>query len=245
MLKQKVALITGAGKRVGADMARALHAQGLHIIIHYRHSAEEAQSLCKLLNEKREQSAITIQKDLNEISSLNHLIDEAICAWGQVDVLINNASSFYSTPLHSANEKDWDQLFNSNLKAPFFLSQAIASHLVEQRGCIINMLDIRARVPLKDYSIYCIAKAGLLMMTKVLAKELAPHVRVNGIAPGVVLWPDSENDLVLQKKIIDRTLLRREGSPDDVVKAVLFLINNADYITGQVITIDGGRSLDY
>lgn len=245
MSNQKVVLITGAGKRVGATVARTLHAQGMRIAIHYRNSAQEAQKLAQELNQQRNDSAITMQADLNNISSLPKLINNVVETWGRLDVLINNASSFYPTPLEKATEKEWEDLFASNLKAPFFLAQAAAPHLIKQTGCIVNMVDIHSRQPLKNYPIYCMAKAGLLMMTKVLAKELGPNVRVNAIAPGVVLWPDDENEIEHRNKIIARTALKREGTPEDIAKTMLFLVENANYITGQVIAVDGGRSLDY
>jgi len=245
MSNQKVVLITGAGKRVGATVARTLHAQGMRIAIHYRNSAQEAQKLAQELNQQRNDSAITMQADLNNISSLPKLINNVVETWGRLDVLINNASSFYPTPVEKATETEWEDLFASNLKAPFFLTQTAAPHLAKHNGCIVNMVDIHSRQPLKNYPIYCMAKAGLLMMTKVLAKELGPQIRVNAIAPGVVLWPDDENEIEHRNKIIARTALKREGTPEDIAKTMLFLVENANYITGQVIAVDGGRSLDY
>lgn len=246
MQNSKVVLITGGARRVGAVVAKHLHAQNMRIIIHYRSSAKDAQKLCDELNSKRANSAAIFQADLNDTKTLPQLIQAASQTWGQLDVLINNASSFYPTPLGEVNEQQWDNLFASNLKGPFFLAQAAAPLLIKQQGCIINMVDIRASKPLKDFSAYCIAKAGLLMMTKVLAKELAPDVRVNGIAPGVVLWPDdeSEYDEETRKKIIARTPLKRAGTPEDIANTMAFLINQANYITGQVIAVDGGRSLN-
>lgn len=247
MQNQKVVLITGGARRVGAVMARHLHAQNMRIIIHYRSSAKDAQALCDELNAKRANSAAILAADLNNTKILPQLIQAANQIWGQLDVLVNNASSFYPTPLGEVTEAQWDDLFASNLKGPFFLAQAAAPLLIKQQGCIINMVDIRARQPLKDYSAYCIAKAGLLMLTKVLTKELAPDVRVNAIAPGVVLWPDDESEVdeVARKKILARTPLKRAGTPEDIANTAAFLINQADYITGQVIAVDGGRSLDH
>ncbi len=247
MQNQKVALITGGARRVGAVMAQRLHAQNMRIIIHYRSSAKDAEALCNTLNAERANSAAILSADLNNIEALPALIYSANNIWGQLDVLINNASTFYPTPLGTVTEPQWNDLFASNLKAPFFLAQAAAPLLIKQQGCIINMVDIRAKQPLKDFSAYCIAKAGLLMLTKVLAKELAPRVRVNAIAPGVVLWPDdeSEYDEATRTKILARTPLKRAGTPEDIAKTAIFLINQADYTTGQVINVDGGRSLGY
>jgi pteridine reductase len=246
MQNSKVVLITGGARRVGAVMARHLHAQNMRIVIHYRSSVKDAQNLCDELNSKRANSATILQADLNDTQALPGLIQATSQIWGQLDVLINNASSFYPTPLGEVNEQQWDDLLASNLKGPFFLAQAAAPLLIKQQGCIINMVDIRASKPLKDFSAYCIAKAGLLMMTKILAKELAPAVRVNGIAPGVVLWPDddSEYDEATRKKILARTPLKRAGTPEDIANTATFLINHADYITGQIIAVDGGRTLD-
>ncbi len=244
---QKVVLITGGARRVGAVIARHLHAHNMRIIIHYRSSAKEAQALCDELNKIRADSAAILSADLNNTQTLSPLIQAAQQIWGTLDVLINNASNFYPTPLGTVTEQQWDDLSASNLKGPFFLAQAAAPLLTQQQGCIINLVDIRARQPLKDFSAYCIAKAGLLMLTKVLAKELAPQVRVNAIAPGVVLWPDDENeyDESTRTRILARTPLKRAGTPEDIAKTALFLINQADYITGQVIAVDGGRTLDY
>lgn len=247
MQTEKVALITGSARRVGAVIARTLHANNIKIVIHYRSSATDAKALCDELNAKRPDSAITLAADLNDITQPPKLAADAAKQWGRLDILINNASSFFPTPIGKANDDNWNDLLNSNVKAPFFLTQAAAPFLTKQNGCIINMVDIHARQPLKSYPIYCIAKAGLLMLTKSLARELGPNVRVNAIAPGAVLWPEDENDLDLtsRDKIIARTALKRVGTPQDIAKTALFLIQNADYITGQVIAVDGGRSLDF
>lgn len=248
MQKQKIALITGAAKRVGATIARSLHVQGIDIAIHYNSSAKEANNLCEDLNRLRPNSAITLQANLHDTTSLPDLVATTIKTFGQLDVLVNNASSFYPTPIGQITEEHWLDLMSTNLKAPLFLAQAAAPHLTKQRGSIINIVDIHARQPLKSYPLYCVAKAGLLMLTKVLAKELSPEVRVNAIAPGPILWSDEEKnelDSATQEKIIARTLLKRSGSPQDVANAVTFFIKDADYITGQVLAIDGGRSLNF
>jgi pteridine reductase len=246
MQNEKVVLITGAAKRVGAIIARTLHAQGMRIAIHYRASANDAKQLCTELNNKRADSCITIQADLQDTGSLSTIIKTVIDTWQRLDVLINNASSFYPTPIGTATEQHWEDLFSSNLKAPFFLAQTAAPFLTQTQGCIINIVDTQAFHALKAYPIYSIAKAGLLALTKSLAKELAPAVRVNAIAPGVVQWPDDEEnglDQTTRDKIIARTLLKRTGTPQDIANAALFLVQSANYMTGQTLVIDGGRSL--
>lgn len=248
MSNNKVVLITGAAKRVGAVVARHLHAQGMRIAIHYNNSTKEAEQLCADLNNQRSNSAISWQGDVKDIQRLPQLIDYVIERWGQLDILVNNASSFFPTPITEATEDQWNDLIGTNLKAPFFLAKAAIPYLVKQQGCIINMLDIQANSPLPSYPIYCAAKAGLLMLTKSLAKDLGPkQVRVNGVAPGVVLWPDNEAefDKTTQDKIIARTALKRAGTPQDIAKTISFLVQGSDYITGQVIAVDGGRSLGF
>jgi pteridine reductase len=247
MQNEKVVLITGAARRVGATIARALHAQGLRIAIHYRSSAKDALALSEELNKQRPHSATTLQADLLDTTNLPQLVDTVINTWGRLDILINNASSFYPTPLGTVTEQQWNELIGSNLKAPFFLAQAAAPFLTKHAGCIINITDIHASQPLKAYPAYSIAKAGLLMLTKTLAQELAPAVRVNAIAPGVAQWPEDDNELdaIMRDKIIARTLLKRAGTPEGIARAAVFLIQQADYMTGQTLTIDGGRSLNW
>lgn len=241
----KVALVTGAARRIGAEIARTLHHAGLNIVLHYHSSGEEAKLLCEQFNQVREHSAVAIRAELQEVDSINALMAQAGKAWGRLDVLVNNASRFYKTPVGKITEFAWDDLMNSNLKAPFFLSQAAAPLLADAQGCIINITDIHADTPLRDYSIYCISKSGLVMMTKVLAKELGPRVRVNAIAPGSVMWPEGENTLSEENKlkIVRGTALHRLGHPEDIARAVLFFVCDADYITGQVLVVDGGRTL--
>ena len=243
----KVLLITGAGKRVGACIARHCHQQGMRIAIHYRKSAAQAEALAEEFNQKQNDSAITLAADLNHIENHAALVSQVIAKWGQLDVLINNASSFYPTPFGNISAADWQDLLGSNLQAPLFLSQAAAPYLKKQAGCIINMVDIQAQRPMKKYSVYCVAKAGLVMLTKSLAKELGPAIRVNAIAPGIALWPDDESELspALRERIIQRTALKRAGTPEDIAETISFLINHAHYITGQIIAVDGGLSLDY
>lgn len=241
----KTALITGAAKRIGATIAQHLHDRGMNIILHYRNSKQQAQALCEQFNQARPNSASAVQADLNHHQQINALIESTLQKWQRLDVLINNASSFYPTPLGHVQESQWCDLLNSNLKAPFFLSQAFAKHLRESRGSIINIVDIHGTKPLRDYSVYCIAKAGLIMLSQALAKELAPEVRVNAIAPGAILWPEGENNLdeTVREKILNKIPLHQVGTPYDIAKTVAFLID-ANYVTGQIIAVDGGRSLN-
>lgn len=239
----KVVLITGAAHRIGATTAKLLHQNGMNIVLHYRGSREQAKALQKELNSERENSVILIQADLHITSGLSALIEESVKAWGRLDVLINNASSFYPTKIGKATETQWDDLIGSNLKAPFFLSQAATPHLKKTNGCIVNIVDIHAERPLKTFPIYSMAKAGLVMMTKSLACELGPEIRVNAVAPGAILWPESLDE-VAKQRIVSRTFLKRQGEPNDISKTILYLIKDADYVTGQIIAVDGGRSLN-
>jgi len=243
MTDNKVVLITGAAHRIGATTARYLHEKGMNIVLHYRTSRKAAQDLQQELNAARENSVILVQADLLASNALPALVKEAYGAWQRLDVLINNASTFYRTPLDKASEEHWNDLVGTNLKVPFFLAQAAAPWLSRHQGCIVNMVDIHAERPLKAYPIYSMAKAGLVMLTKSLACELGPEVRVNAIAPGAILWP-KEIDEVTKQRIVNKTFLKRKGEPLDVAKAIYFLVNEATYMTGQVLAIDGGRSLN-
>jgi pteridine reductase len=240
----KVALITGAAKRIGAETARTLHAAGMNIVIHYRYSRQEADELSDELNQQRENSAHVIQGDLDDDSIFGRIVEDAAETWGRLDVLVNNASSFFPTPVGSITLEQYHNLMNSNLKAPLFLSQAAAQFLKETNGCIINMVDIHAFRPMKKHPVYCAAKAGLAMLTQSLARELGPEIRVNGIGPGAILWPDNDMDEDTKKFIIERTALKRYGEPKDIAKAILFLVRDANYITGHIVPVDGGRSLN-
>jgi len=243
VLTDKVALITGAAHRVGAVIARTLHEQGMRLVLHYRSSRTAAQALQEELHAKRADSVMLVQADLLATGALPALMHEAVGAWDRLDVLINNASSFYRTPVGTVTEEQWDELLGSNVKAPFFLSQAAAPHLRTTEGCIVNIVDIHAERPLKNFPVYGIAKAGLTMMTRALAGELGPEVRVNGIAPGAILWPENIDE-VTKQRIISRTFLKRKGEPEDVARAALYLIRDAGYMSGQILTVDGGRSLN-
>ncbi|QKT03166.1 pteridine reductase [Ectothiorhodospiraceae bacterium 2226] len=243
-LQDKVALITGAAHRIGAAVARHLHARGMRIVLHYHSSRAAALALQGELCAARPASVVLVQADLLNAAKLAAVVQEAVAAWGRLDVLVNNASSFYATPMGSVDESQWDELIGTNLKAPFFLSQAAAPHLASSQGCIVNIVDIHADRPLKDYPVYSTAKAGLVMLTRALASELGPPVRVNAVAPGAILWPEHDLDEVTKQRIISRTLLKRQGSVDDIARAVHFLVADAPYVTGQVITVDGGRTVN-
>lgn len=247
-LANKTVMITGGARRVGAEVARRLHAQGANLAIHYRGSAQDAQALKSELERQRPRSVVLAQADLQNVSALAGVRDAALKAFDRIDVLINNASSFYPTPIGNATERDWEQLIGSNLKGPFFLSQLCAPHLRAAQGCIVNMVDIYGERPLKTYPIYSIAKAGLVMLTKSLARELAPEVRVNAIAPGSILWPENDGGAEVlsdqvKDKILSRTPLGRAGGPADIARTMLFLIQDAPYITGQILAVDAGRSI--
>jgi len=240
-----VALITGAARRIGAEIARQLHAAGYNIVLHYRHSADEAAALRDKLNGERTESATLVSADLCDLATIDTLAEKALAAWGRMDALINNASSFYPTPVGEIHREHWDDLVGTNVQAPLFLSQALAPALTETEGCIINIADIHAERPLSGHPVYCIAKAGNVMLTKSLAKELAPAVRVNGIAPGAILWPENEGELdeAAKQTILKRIALKRIGSPEDIARTIRFLVTDAPYITGQVVPVDGGRNL--
>lgn len=240
----KTVLITGAAARIGAEIARTLHSAGMNIVIHYRSSAAKAEALSASLNEIRENSAQLLQADLLNTQTLDTLVEKAAGIWGGLDVLVNNASSFYPTPVGTITEKQWDDLMGSNLKAPIFLSQAATPYLQQSAGCIINIVDIHGFRPMKEHPVYCAAKAGLAMITQSLAKELGPEIRVNGVAPGAIMWPSTELDPEVQAAILERTSLKRQGSPEDIANTVKFLVMDAGYITGQVIPVDGGRILN-
>ena len=241
----KVVLVTGGARRVGAAICRHLHKRGATLMIHYRASASSAQDLAAEFIQARPNSASTVAGELLETTNLPRLIEQTVAQFGRLDVLINNASSFFPTPLGEINETSWHDLIGSNLKAPLFLSQAAAPELRKANGCIINISDIHAELPLKDYVVYSIAKAGLTAMTRSLALELGPRVRVNAIAPGPILWPENNAhfDKNNQQRIISQTILERAGEPDEIARAAAFLICDATYTTGQVIAVDGGRSI--
>jgi len=245
-LNGKWALITGAGKRLGECTARTLHQHGANIAIHYRGSEKPAQELADSLNGLRAGSAITVQADLLDNNALSSLVEKVVSqTGGQLDILVNNASSFYPTPLGTVTEDQWTDLIGSNLKAPLFLSQAALPYLREAKGVIINIVDIHSQRPLKEHTVYGPAKAALGMLTKTLAKDLAPDVRVNGVSPGAILWPDEGMPDKVADMIIKQVPMKRVGDPTDIARTVLFLIKDAPYITGQIIAVDGGRSVGW
>jgi pteridine reductase len=244
-LRGKTALVTGAARRLGAAIARALHAAGANVVLHYRTSADDAMALEQELNAARAASARRVECDLLEVARLPGLAKAAADAFGSLDLLVNNASTFYPTPLGDITALDWDDLIGTNLRAPLFLAQAAAPLLKETHGLIVNLADIHGIRPLRRYPVYSIAKAGLIMLTHSLARELGPAIRVNAIAPGPILWPEEGIDTALQKEIIDRTVLKRIGSPEDVARACLYFATEAPYVTGQVLAVDGGRSIGW
>ncbi len=242
-MEVKSVLITGAARRLGQAIARELHASGANVMLHYRQAAAEAAALVAELNAIRADSAACLPADLLLTDTLATLVGRTVARFGRLDALVNNASSFYPTPFGAIDAAAWDDLIGSNLKAPLFLTQAAAPHLISSRGCVVNITDIHAERPLAGYPLYCTAKAGLLGLTRALAIELAPQVRVNAVAPGPILWPESDMfDSTMQQEIVDHTLLQRAGNPRDVARAVRYLIEQADYVTGQVINVDGGRT---
>jgi len=244
-LDGKYALITGAAKRIGAAISDLLHRNGVNVAIHYRGSKADATELAATLNERRPDSACIFHGDLVTDGVPESLI-EAVTGWsGQLDILVNNASTFYPTPLGTITEEQWSQLVGSNLKAPIFLSQAAMPYLKSSRGTIVNIIDIHARKPLRDHAVYGSAKAGLAMLTRSLAKDLAPDIRVNGVAPGAIAWPENDMTDAIKENIVAQIPLGRSGEPDDIANCVLYLIRDATYSTGQIIAIDGGRSLGW
>ncbi len=244
-MPDKVALITGGARRVGAAISRLLHEGGMNLMVHYRASAEQARALQAELNALRADSVALVQADLLNAASLPAMVNETLQRFGRLDALINNASSFFPTVVGEISEREWDDLMGTNLKTPLFLSQAAAPHLRRNHGCIVNIIDIHADRPMRNYVVYSVAKGGLLALTRSLAAELGPEVRVNGVSPGAIIWPEDErwSDELARQRIVQTTLLKRIGDPEDIARTVGFLVFDAPYITGQVIAVDGGRSI--
>jgi pteridine reductase len=240
-LAGQTVLITGGARRLGAAMAQTLHGVGANVVIHHLTSSGEAAALVKACNARRPASAIAVQADLLDTARLPELIAAAVLHFGRLDILINNASTFYATPIGAITVNQFDDLIGTNVRAPLLLAQAAAPELRQRHGLILNMVDIHGMRPLKNYPAYSAAKAALIMLTKALARELAPEVRVNGIAPGPVMWP-ADVDAAMQAQIIDKTLLKRSGEPQDIGKAALYFATLAPYVTGQILAVDGGRS---
>ena len=244
-LEGKVVLVTGGAKRVGAAIARRLHAAGANVMLHYRSAQGEANALQAELSAAREHSVALVKADLLDTAGLAEIVRNTVTRFGRLDVLVNNASSFFATPLGEISLESWDDLIGTNLKAPLFLAQAAAPHLKKTQGSIVNITDIHGERPLKHYVVYSVAKAGLIGLTKSLARELGPDVRVNGVSPGPVLWPEDDSfDAVARQRVIAHTLLKRAGEPEDIARAVYFFVADAPYVTGQIVAVDGGRSVN-
>lgn len=241
--ERPVALITGAGKRVGAVIARTLHAAGYDLALHHRHSAADAELLAASLERQRSDSTFVLQAELAELDALPGMVQRVLARFGRLDALVNNASAFYPTPVGSATVAQWNELFASNAQAPFFLAQTATPALREAHGAIVNLVDIYAERPLANHPLYCMAKAALEAMTRSLALDLGPDIRVNGVAPGAVMWPSDGKAYDDQQAMLARTPLQRAGSPEDVAGAVLWLLRDAPFVTGQIIRVDGGRTL--
>jgi len=241
----RVALVTGGARRIGAAVVEALHDAGFVVVIHSNRSVDEAGKLRDRLNAARPGSADAVRCDLLRTAELGPLIEHVVAKHGRLDALINNASSFHPTAIGTTTEAQWDDLVGSNLKAPYFLCQAAAPALRRAGGCVVNLVDIHARKPMRGYAAYCAAKAGLAMLTLALAKDLGPEVRVNGVAPGAVLWPEAPMDERLKQEIVATTTLKRVGTPEDVARTVRFLVCDAPYLSGQIIAVDGGRSIGW
>jgi len=242
---KKWALVTGGAKRIGATIAETLHNNGFNVAIHYNSSSDSAEQLCAQFNAKKQDSSIAIGADLLDQSSLENLIPSLIEKTKRLDVLVNNASTFYPTPIEKIALEDWENLFGTNLKAPLFLSKYAAKYLRQSRGTIINIIDIHSKKPLKDHPIYGSAKSGLAMLTRSLASDLAPAVRVNGISPGLILWPENNPSDQVKNNILQQIPLKKIGRSEDIANCVLFLIEDAPYITGEIIAVDGGRSMGW
>ena len=241
-LQDKVALVTGGAQRLGAVIATRLHEAGMKLVIHYRTSDKAARALQEKLHATRSASVVLVKGELLDIGKTRHLVGQCIQAFDRLDVVINNASLFRPTPLGSVTASDWESLVGTNLRAPFFLVQEAAAELRRNQGCVVNMVDIYGRTPLKDHVVYSVAKAGLISLTRALARELAPEARVNAVAPGAILWPEGDDNELAHQRIISNTPLKRTGAPREIADAVLFLICGARFTTGHVFPVDGGRS---
>ncbi|WP_313271845.1 pteridine reductase [Stenotrophomonas sp.] len=239
----KVALVTGSARRIGAGIARHLHAHGYRVAVHANQSLEELQSLAFDLESERAGSVLAVQADLRDLSELPDMVEQVVSHFGRLDALVNNASNFYPTPLGQITPEQWDDLFAVNARAPLFLAQAAAPHLVRQRGAIVNLTDLHATQPLREHPVYSSAKAALEMVTRSLALEMAPHVRVNAVAPGAILWPEQGKSEAAKQKLMERTPMARLGTPHEIAAAVRWLLDDAGYLTGQVLRLDGGRTL--
>jgi pteridine reductase len=244
-LNDKVVLVTGAARRIGAAIVTRLQQNGARVAIHYRGSAKEAERLAAALNKQRPDSARTFRANLLDPAGIQEIVASVVDWGGCLDGLVNNASTFYPTPVGEITEENWSDLVGSNFKAPLFLSQEAVPHLRKSGGAIVNIVDIHAQRPLRDHTVYGPAKAALAMLTRSLAKDLAPEIRVNGVAPGAILWPEDGMTDAIQESILRQVPLQRAGTPDDIAGCVLFLLADASYVTGQIIAVDGGRSIGW
>jgi len=244
MSSRKTALVTGAAARIGAMIAATLHARDCDILLHYNANREAAETLAARLNGKRKGSVLPVQADLSTAAGVDGLVEQVRSQFGRLDVLVNNASRFYPTAVGDTRDWQWDDLLNSNLRGPYFLVQGLLDPLQTAGGSVVNIIDIHAERPMSGHAVYCISKAGLMMMTRALAQELGPSVRVNGVAPGAILWPENEPDSAQKQAILQRTALKRLGDPADIASAVAYLALEAPYVTGQILAVDGGRSLN-
>lgn len=242
-LQDKVALVTGGAKRLGAVIAGRLHEAGMNLVIHYRSSDSAAHALQESLHAKRRASVILVKGNLLDVAKSRDLVNQCMQSFGRLDVIINNASTFYPTRLGDATTEDWEELMGVNMRAPFFLTQEAAPELRKNAGCVVNMVDVHGRVPLKDHIVYSAAKAGLIALTRALARELAPEARVNAVAPGAILWPEGDDNEVAHQRIVSNTPLKRTGTPEEIADAIMFLITDATFTSGHVFPVDGGRSI--
>ena len=242
---KKWALVTGAAKRIGATIAETLHNKGFNVAIHYNSSSDATEQLCAQMNAKKQDSSIAIGADLTDQNSLENLIPSLVEKTKRLDILVNNASTFYPTPIEKITLEDWENLLGTNLKAPLFLSKYAAPYLKQSQGTIINIIDIHSKKPLKEHPIYGSAKSGLAMLTRSLASDLAPNVRVNGISPGLILWPEKNPSDQAKNNILQQIPLKKIGTSEDIANCVMFLIEEAPYITGEIIAVDGGRSMGW
>ncbi len=237
-------LITGAARRIGACIAESLHQRGCNVFLHYNSSGDAVKQLAKKLNAQRAQSATIVQADLGEMEQINHLADQVKAHTDQLDLLVNNASRFFATTIGATTMGQWDELMDSNLRGPFFLTQSLLPELAAAKGCVVNLLDVHATRPMREHAVYCMAKAGLQMMTLAMARDLGPQIRVNGVAPGAILWPEQGGISQAREKILNKTVMGHAGRPEDIATAVAYLGLDASYVTGQVLAVDGGRSLN-
>jgi len=244
--KTPVALVTGAARRLGAQTARALHQRGWNLLVHYHSHKEDADALVAELNALRPDSACALGADLSSMEDVEKLAETAIARWARLDGLVNNASVFYPTPVSGASTGDWDRILHTNLRAPFFLLQKCLPALSKNGGCVVNLIDIYSEKPLPDHPLYCASKAGLAALTRSWARDLAPAIRVNGVSPGAILWPEGDTPLPeqYQQSILEKTPLARTGKPADIARTIVFLMCDAPFITGQIVSVDGGRSLN-